>query len=75
MEDINGRQLAVIPLGAGLYKIANDIVCSYPLKGVEMHLSQHYIRYVYDPYDVRVYWDEEVEGVRTNPRWQREWKI
>lgn len=64
-------EMAIVPYGDGLFLVGNDIVCSYPLQGVTITLSQHQIIYHYEPYDILVKWDEQTEGVRTNPRWRR----
>jgi len=61
-----------VPLGDGLFKMGNDIVCSYPLLRVELdEISNHQITYVYEPYSIVVTWSESTEGIRTDPHWQR----
>ena len=66
-------QFGCIPLGDGLFKMGNDIVCSYPLLSVELDeiSSDHQITFVYEPYSIIVSWTESTEGIRTNPHWQR----
>ena len=60
-----------VPLGDGLFKMGNDIVCSYPLLSTKLELSLHKITYNDTPYKVEVTWSESTPGTRTNPHWQR----
>lgn len=69
MDD--NKILKVVPLKNGLFKVGNDIVCSYPLLGTVIDLDNHKITYKYQPYDIEVTWTETTEGTRTNPHWRR----
>lgn len=64
----------ITPLGDGLFKLSDgDIFCVYPLKGENYPTdsSEHWHEFVYDKYKIRITWDENTEGIRTNPHWER----
>lgn len=65
------KEFGVTPLGDGLYKMGEDIVCAYKLKGTILDLSNHKITFNYPTYKVEVTWTENTDGVRTDPHWQR----
>lgn len=68
---MDNKVLGVTPLKDGLFKVGNDIVCSYPLLSTVIDLDNCQITYVYEPYEVIVSWTEETPGTRTNPHWER----